>query len=246
MEGAPNVPVIQVEDSSLIEEESRSSGETVKASASRGSDNADAASDFRLVDETRFADTGDGFDEDSQPEISEPFFITEEEIELAFKFFSGDGKRITREDLKRQLDLICPNLSLKDYKLFLGGTGNGTRKAGPGAAGGPGAGTGGGAFGGKDGDDASDLMGLRELKNLLLNKDLSELAPLSEAYRLLERSERNTISEPYLRRLLKKMDPREFVYKNDYDTMIRLFDTDEDGLLGFDDFVQITRKATKE
>ncbi|EPZ31017.1 hypothetical protein ROZALSC1DRAFT_26440 [Rozella allomycis CSF55] len=58
-------------------------------------------------------------DEEVVPE-HEPVHVTEKEIKLAFQWLSKDGKRITKDDIKSKLTEIVPQLSLRDYKLFVG------------------------------------------------------------------------------------------------------------------------------
>lgn len=52
---------------------------------------------------------------------TERIILTPLEIRLAFKFFSKDGKKVTRDDIKLQLERFFPNLSVKDYKLLVNG-----------------------------------------------------------------------------------------------------------------------------
>jgi hypothetical protein len=55
-----------------------------------------------------------------QPSIdTPPIPITKQEIEAAFKFFSKDGKKITKEDIKRKIEDYFPNMSLDSYKLLV-------------------------------------------------------------------------------------------------------------------------------
>ena len=43
------------------------------------------------------------------------------ELEAAFRFFSQDQKKITRDDIKQRMEQFFPNLSVKDYKMLIHG-----------------------------------------------------------------------------------------------------------------------------
>ena len=58
---------------------------------------------------------------DMSQELNTRIALTPKEIKLAFKFFSGDGKRITRDDIKQKLERYFPDLSVKDYKFLVNG-----------------------------------------------------------------------------------------------------------------------------
>ena len=47
------------------------------------------------------------------------FTVSREDVELAFKFFSGDGQKISRDDLRLKMEKYFPNLSLQNYKLLI-------------------------------------------------------------------------------------------------------------------------------
>ena len=54
----------------------------------------------------------------------------------------------------------------------------------------------------------------------------------------------NAISTSSLKRMLRKMNKHGFTFKRDYDDCLKLFDFDQDGHIGLEDYKQI--KAHKK
>ncbi|KAI8811155.1 hypothetical protein BJ742DRAFT_798416 [Cladochytrium replicatum] len=79
-----------------------------------------------------------------------------------------------------------------------------------------------------------------QLVNLLVNRAISSHAPFDEAYQFFVDPEEGKISKESLKRIAKIISPYGLLHKGDISNLMNMFDRDEDGTIGLEDFKRMS------
>ena len=149
---------------------------------------------------------------------SNPYKVTEKELEDAFAFFSGgekdeDGNEIvTLEALKTKLGAFYENVPSREYKFLLKGM---------------------------------ESMTLAQLKKIVSSSMLSTFDPSAEAFKVYDPDETGYVDTEILKGIFKKLDFGD-ITNEDLKVLVETADVDNDGKISIADFRDMLTSGKEE
>jgi len=162
-------------------------------------------------------------------------YLTEEEIDLAFKWFTNGKQIISSNDIKDCFETFFSNLSKNDKRYYIvGGIKNDTRHL----------------VNIKEEKSQSEMFNstqtISSLKKMLLKYPF-KIKDYDNAFSILcDGGQEDTLSENTLKKYFEIFKDNEIPVKNDVDNVFKCFDRDKDGQLGAQDLFKMKLSDLKK